>query len=397
MSKTFGCCRFIYNWALSKKSEQYKKDKSCISIFSLDKTVNDELKKSEETAWLKEVNSQSLQASLRHLDAAYTKFFRDKKGFPKFKNKYDKQSFANPQNTEMNFDGNLIYLPKFKKPIKCIFDRKFEGKIKTSTVCKSKSGKYFISILVEENIKDIISETPVFEKTLGIDLGIKTYATFSDGNKIENPKHLIKRLKQLKRACRRHSKKKKDSKNREKSRVKLAKIYEKVTNCRNDFLHKLTTGIVKNQNYTSIAIEDLSVTNMMKNRRLSRQIQDAAWGTFRSFLEYKCKWYGKNLLVIGRFDPSSKLCSCGNLNQELTLKDRTWTCSSCGTTHDRDVLAANNIKHFAFCKQDSSKEKISVARVSRKPFRRNSNKTLGDFRVSGKKNQEVVALNANST
>jgi putative transposase len=318
----------------------------------------------EETKWLKEVNAQSLQMSLRHLDVAYTNFFKKRASFPQFKSKFDNnQSFCNPQETYVDWNENKVYVPKFKKGIKVVLHRKFEGKIKSSTISKTPSGKYFISILIETDAENPKCPKSKEDKTLGIDLGIKDFATFSDGVIIKNPKHLKKRLKQLKRQQRKMSRKKKGSKNRDKQRKKVAKIHEKVANCRKDFLHKLTHELVKNQDYNSIAIEDLNIKEMQgkgKKTGLNRSINDVGWGMFRIFLNYKCERNGKNLLIIGRFDPSSKLCNCGYLNNSLTLKDREWSCPKCGVKHQRDILAAQNIKRFAFCKQNTSKDKISV-------------------------------------
>jgi putative transposase len=367
LAKTFGCTRFIYNKMLAMKMEAYKTEKKSISIFALDKQIS-LLKQSEETKWLGEVNSQALQSSLRNLDSAFTKFFRDKKGFPKFKNKYGNQSFSNPQNTKVDFDTNKLIIPKFSEGIKTIFHRKFKGKIKTSTISKTKTGKYFVSINVECEGDEIAATEPKIETCVGIDLGIKTYATLSNGDKIVNPKFLIKKIRRLSRLSRQHSKKKKGSKNREKSRHKLARQHERVTDSRKDFIHQTTSKLVKNQDYQSFAIEDLSVMNMVKNRKLSRAINDCAWRTFRTILTYKAQRAGKEVLVIGRFEPSSKLCSCGTINQNLTLKDRDWTCNSCGTIHDRDILAANNIRDFAFCKQDTRKESVRLEQS--KPLRK---------------------------
>ena len=366
IAKTFGCCRFVYNKALSLKMSLYSKEKKGISVFNLMKEMV-KWKDLEETKWLKEVNSQSLQQSLVNLDCAYTRFFKEKKGFPKFKAKSDnRQSFGNTQHTVVDWDTNKVYIPKFKEGIKCILHRKFEGKIKTSTVSKAPSGKYFISVLVETNTENPKCKKPKENKTLGIDLGIKDFATFSDGTVIENPKHLNKRQKQLKRQQRKLSSKKKGSNNRNKQRIKVAKLYEKVTNCRKDFLHKLTYNIVKNQDYSSVAIEDLNVKDMIEKsqKNVSRAMSDVGWGCFRTFLTYKCEREGKNLLVIGRFDPSSKLCLCGYLNDKLTLKDRGWECPKCKAKHNRDVLAAQNIKRFAFCKQNTAKDKILIGRES---------------------------------
>lgn len=364
IAKTFGCVRYVYNRALAFKMAFYEKNKKGISVFSLMKEMT-KWKNAEETNWLKEVNSQALQMSLRNLDSAFTNFFKKRAAFPKFKTKHDNnQSFCNPQNTFIDFENNRIYIQKFKKEgIKAVFDRKIEGKIKSSTVSKTLSGKYFISILVEIDKENPKSKKPKEEKTLGIDLGIKNFATFSDGTVIENPRHLKKKQKQLKRQQRKLSRKKKGSKNRDKQRRKVAILHEKVTNSRKDFLHKLTHKLVKNQDYSSIAIEDLNVSEMLKNgkkNKLSKYISDAGWGMFRQFLTYKCEKEGKNLLIIGRFDPSSKLCPCGYLNNNLTLKDREWDCPDCKCHHKRDELAAQNIKRFAFCKQNTNKDKILV-------------------------------------
>lgn len=361
LAKTFGSVRFIYNRMLAIKSETYKTEKKTISVYALDKQIS-LLKQADETQWLKEVNSQALQSSLRNLDQAYTRFFREKKGFPTFKSKFDKQSFQNPQSTRVDFEAGKLFIPKFGEGIKAVFHRRFEGTIKTSTISKSKSGKYFVSINVETRGDEIPVIPAEINSCVGIDLGIKTYATLSDGQKFENPKFLTKKLKRLKRMNRRHSKKKKGSKNREKSRQRLARQHERVADSRKDFIHKLTSKLVENQDHQSFAIEDLSVQNMVKNRKLACAISDCAWGTFREILTYKAQRAGKEVKVIGRFEPSSKMCSCGKINQDLKLKDREWTCCACGTTHDRDVLAANNIRDFAFCEQNTRNDQVRPER-----------------------------------
>ncbi len=382
ISKSFGCVRFVYNHALNIKTSLYQKEKKGISVFELTNKMAT-WKESEEFSWLNEVNSQCLQMSLRNLDSAFTKFFREKKGFPKFKSKYDRQSFQNPQNTRVDFGIERVFIPKFKEGIKCVFHRTFKGKIKTSTVSKNATGKYFISILVEEPINNPTKSEQTEEKTLGIDLGLKDFLVSSDGNRVENPRHLKKKLKKLARAQRKLSRRKKGSKNRDKQKRVVARIHESVANTRKDFLHKVTSSLIKNQDYTGIAIEDLSVENMIKNRKLARSIADVGWGMFREFLNYKCEWYGKNLTIIGRFEPSSKLCACGYKNDKLTLKDRAWTCIKCGTVHDRDMLAAQNIKRFAFCEQNTYKTLIPQ---ELREF------TLGENGVSRSESQEATAL-----
>ena len=359
LGKSFGCARWVYNWALAQKTKVYQETGKGISSFALIKEVA-KLKGAEETAWLSEVNSQALQSAVQHLDMAFTRFFKKEAEFPTFKGKYDRQSFANPQACDVDFETGRIVLPKFREGIKAVLHRKFEGKIKTVTVSRTKTGKYYASVLVETDGEWPTAPEPTEGRTVGIDLGLKTYATLSDGTKIENPRHLAKRLKHLRRESRRLSRKVKGSKNREKQRIRLASVHEKVAHSRNDFLHQITARLVKNQDCDSFAIEDLSVAGMVKNKRLARHISDAGWGTFRQFLEYKAKRHGKNVLVIGRFEPSSRLCTCGELNHELTLRDRTWKCKECGSEHDRDVLAANNIKRFAFRKQNTGKDLVAT-------------------------------------
>ena len=360
LAKTFGCVRYVYNRTLAVKMALYQKEKKGISVFQLTNEMI-KWKRYEETAWLKEVNSQALQMSLRYLDMAYTNFFKKRAEFPKFKSKFDNnQSFCNPESTRVDFNDNSIFIPKFKGGIKAVLHRKLEGKIKSSTVSKTPSGKYFISILTETDAENPKCPTPKEAKTLGIDLGIKNFATYSNGTVIANPKHLNRRQKFLRRAQRKMSRKKKGSNNRNKQRKKVAIIHEKVANARKDFLHKVTRSLVENQDYTSLAIENLDVAGMLEKgkKKISRHISDAGWGTFRTFLTYKCERAGKNLLVIGRFEPSSKLCACGYLNSTLTLKDREWDCPSCKAHHKRDELAAKNIKRFAFCKQNTSKNLV---------------------------------------
>lgn len=347
-----GSCRYIYNYGLNKKISAYQKDKTSLSRFQIQADLPI-LKKQEETSWLKNVNSLSLQASLACLDNAFTRFFKEKKGFPKFKSKKDgHQSFLVPQNTKVDFENNCVFIPKFKNGIKCKLHRTFDGTIKTSTISKTPTGKYYISILVETN-ETISNKKPCCEKqAVGIDLGIKTFATISDGNKIENPKNLKKSLKKLKKLQREVSRKTKGSNNRAKTVKKLALQYEKVANRRNDFLHKVTFMLV--HTYDTICLETLSSKNMMKNHHLAQALSDIAIGNFNSMIEYKGEWYGTNILHIGRFEPSSKMCSCGFIHKELKLSDRMWTCPQCGSVNDRDLLAANNIKRFAFYKNNTA-------------------------------------------
>jgi len=354
LAKHFGCVRFIYNWALGTKIESYEKEKKTENFISLGNKLP-EMK--QELPWLKEVNSQSLQSSLKNMDNAFKRFFKEKKGFPRFKSKKRrKDSFHAPQRGKVDFEKGTISVPKIKD-IPSKLSREFDGKIKTVTIRRVPSGKYFASILVETNEK--LPKKPAIqeETTIGIDVGLKDYATLSNGEKIDSPRCLRKSQKKLaykqyKLSRMDNINKTKDGTNRDKQRRKVAREYERITNQRNDFLHKLTHRLTHDNQVNSIVVEDLSVEKMLKNRDLAKSISDASWGKFFEFLSYKCEWYGKNLITIGRFDPSSKLCTCGIINNDLKLSDRKWKCPDCGATHDRDLLAARNIKHFGLLRQN---------------------------------------------
>ena len=352
INKHIGCCRYVYNLCLEKKINAYKTSKKNLSSFSLMKLLPT-LKKEQETSFLKEVNSLSLQAAICNLDNAYKRFFKEKKGFPKFKSKRNsRQSFQIVQNTTVNFDGKKVYIPKFKEGIKCRFHRFFDGKVKTSTISKTSTGKYYISILVQLN-DDNPEKKPIDEsKAVGIDLGIKTFATLSNGKEIPNPKNLKNAIAKLKRLQRRLSRKAKGSNNREKARKVLACQYEKVTNRRNDFLEKVTHQLVTT--YDTICLETLSARNMIKNHHLAQALSDIAIGRLNELIEQKAEWFGVNILRIGRFEPSSKMCSCGYIYKDLKLSQRVWTCPNCGRRNQRDLLAANNIKAFAFNKKNNT-------------------------------------------
>lgn len=345
----FGSVRFVYNWGLETKIGEYQEGGKSPDLFDLMKRLP-ALK--TEHPWLSDSIGQSLQASLRNLDRAYTSFFRKKTGFPKFKSKRGRQSFHIVQDLKVDFDGGRISIPKVGW-IRCRFHRRFEGKIKTSTISRSETGKYYISILVEEPI-DIPDKPPLDEnRAIGIDVGLKTFITTSDGRKIENPRHLRNGERRLKRLQRSLARKKAGSKRRSKAKHRLAIQHERVANQRADFLHKVTHELSNESQVDTLCVEDLSVKGMMGNHHLAKSIGDAAWGAFFSFLSYKCEWRGKNVLTIGRFDPSSKTCSiCGLVHSGLKLSDRRWACRGCGTTHDRDENAAINIKKFAFDRQN---------------------------------------------
>lgn len=351
LAKHFGCARWVFNYGLTEKIAYYIKEKKTLSRFQIQKDIV-KLKKQKATSWLAEVTAQSLQCTLVNLDKAYTNFFRYKKGFPKFKNKKSKQSTQFTQDTKVNFEKKKLYVMKFREGIKCKFDRKFNGKIKTTTISKTTTDKYFACILVEEDISEPIVSKPNIKSAVGIDLGIKRFITLSNGNIIDNPKYLKRSLKKLKKIQRQFSKKKKGSNNRNKFRKKVALIHEKITNQRNDFLHKTSRQLINDKQINTYCIEDLNISAMLKNHHLAQSISDVSWSTFITYLRYKAEWAGKNILQIGRFEPSSKTCNkCGIVNHFLTLADRQWQCR-CGAKHDRDFLAACNIRDFAFADQN---------------------------------------------
>ena len=363
-AKTFGCCRFVYNWALKEKIEAYEKDKKTLSNVLLTNRMKSELK--EQYDWLKEVNSQSLQTSLRFLDTSYKNFFRDVHhiGFPKFKSRKNEQKFHCPQHCRVNWKNSLLTIPKVKDiPIK--LHRKFRGVIKDVTISMRPSGKYYASILVDTSIEEIPVSTIEKETTVGIDLGIKSLAICSDGRTFENNKYLKHSLNRLVFLQKSLSRKKKGSSNRNKARIKVAKLQESITNKRKDILHKITHTLTHDNQVKTICIEDLNVKGMTKNHHLAQSVNDASFGLFATMLEYKCKWYGINLIKIDRFAPSSKTCSkCGAIYKGLKLSERSWTCQKCGTHHDRDLNAAINIKEFGLKALSSERGKVKSAETS---------------------------------
>ena len=352
IEKHFGCVRFAYNFALEKKIKTYTETKKTISIFAIQKEIP---KLYEDKPWLKEVNSQALQQALKDLDSAFSHFFKKNNAFPKFKSrKNPKQSFRVPQHFEVSKDKKAIKVPKLKW-IK--FRDKFNipKDVEYRNLTISREGtEYFCAICYDNKLEKPLLSPIEESKTLGIDLGTRHLAIFSDETKIENPRHFKKYEDKLALEQQKLSKKEnRESKSYQKQKEKVRRIHKKISNTRKDFLHKLTTSIVKNQNYTSYCMEDLSVKEMQQDNftSMSRAIGDVGWSMLRNQMTYKCEDSGKNLLVIGQFEPSSKTCCiCGNIYHELKRDEEEWTCSNCHTFHDRDINASKNIKNFALIK-----------------------------------------------
>jgi putative transposase len=369
LNKHFDAVRLVYNLALETKNISYYDYGVRLSKNDLQFQLTD-LKK--DTTWLNDINSQSLQGALINLDDAFNRYFRGVKdgtisklkesyvlnrkkrgldinlekyndiGKPKFKSKRDNDySFSVPQNFKIT--NGKLYIPKLKTGIKVIVSQVYTGKPLNLTINKTSTEKYFISICIEENTKKPQLK-PIKEETCtGVDLGIKTFATLSDGQKIQNPKYLKKAIDRLKIIQNRLSKKQINGKNRNKQRLVLARIHEKIKNQRKDFLHKTSTAIIKQ--YDTIVFEDLSIKNMVKNHSLAQSISDSSWGIFTTFAKYKCAKFGKNYIEINKYYPSSKIHSvCGYVNKNLTLKNREWHCPKCESMVDRDLNAAINIK-----------------------------------------------------
>jgi putative transposase len=348
LSKIFGSVRFVYNLGLEAKISAYTGNKiniTCIDLANQIKKLKD-----TECPWLKEIPSQALQMSVRNLDNAYTNFFRGF-GFPKFKNKHSKQSFQLPQGVSLSDNKKQIFIPKLKF-VDIDLHREFKGEIETVTVSKSITNKYYVSILVENNIPKPEKKPIKLETSVGIDLGIKDLVITSDGKKFENKDFFKSAARKLRVEQRSLARKTKGSNHYQKQKMVVVLLHEHIRNQRQDYLHKISKYLV--DNYDTICMENLNVSGMMQNRNLARAISDMGWNELKSMIEYKCEWRGKNLSIIGRFDPSSKTCSnCGYIYRELTLKNREWTCSKCGTHHDRDVNAAINIKKFGLRNQPS--------------------------------------------
>ena len=338
INKTFGCVRFVYNYFLDKRIKLYKEENKTLNYYDCSKLLT-ELKK--ENQWLKEPDKFALQNSLKDLDNAYKKFFKEHKGFPKFKSKKNRNQSYRTSFSKGNIEivNNKVKLPKLGF-IKFRGYKNIKDKILNVTISSTPSGKYYASICCAS------VETKIFNNTnqnIGIDLGLKEFAILSNGEKIHNPKYLSQSLIKLKNLQKQLSRKSKGSSNWEKNRIKVARLYESISNQRKDFLQKATTELIKS--YDIIVLEDLKISNMVKNHKLARSILDVSWYEFYRILDYKSKWNNKKTIKINRFYPSSQLCSeCGCINKEVKdLNIRFWKCPECGTIHDRDINAAKNI------------------------------------------------------
>jgi putative transposase len=339
LSRTFGCVRLVYNRALDARTTAWRQEQRRVGYVDTSALLTG-WKRTEELAFLNEVSSVPLQQCLRHQQKAFTNFFGKRAAYPRFKSR--KKSRASAEYTRSGFrwrDGELI-LAKMDQPLAIVWSRPLPEGAEPSTVTVSRdpAGRWHVSILVETTLDQF---TPVAAE-VGVDAGLTSLLTLSTGEKITNPRHEHREQVALARAQRNLARKVKGSNNRAKARVKVARVHARIADRRRDLLHKLTTRLVR-ENQT-IMIEDLAVGNMVRNHSLARAISDASWSEFRSMLTYKANWYGRTVIVVDRWYPSSKTCSrCGHLLDTLPLGVREWICPGCGEVHDRDVNAARNI------------------------------------------------------
>jgi putative transposase len=341
LSKHFGCIRFVYNLFLDRRTKFYLEAKEkqlakkTLTYVDMAKELT-QIKSKEETEWLNECNSQSLQHAIKHLDGAYNRFFKKLAKFPRFKSKKNKQSFRIPQ--FVTIENKRIHFPKFKEGIKIDLHREIEGDINYATITRNKAGQYYACIGVTRTIEP----KPKTDRMIGIDLGIKSLVVCSDGQTFPNIKTTKQYEKQLRLRQKELSRTKKGSKGRDKARLKVGKVQVKIANIRHNHLHQITSKLI-NENQV-ICLEDLSVKNMMSNHCLSKSIGDASWGELVRQITYKAGWYGRKVVKIDRYFPSSKTCNhCGYINEGLTLDQREWECPRCQKNLDRDLNASLNI------------------------------------------------------
>jgi putative transposase len=338
LRKSLGCVRFVWNYFLDKRQTLWRQENKGMTYYDMAGELT-QLKKQEEYSWLSEVSIIALRYGIYGLDETYKKFFKGKCGYPNFKKKLGHNSL-NLDTNAFKFKNDKLFIAKNKQPLKVVLHRQLpqDFEIKNIQILLSPSGKWYVSMNCEDHS---ILPLPPSQNQIGIDLGITTFATTSNGDKIKSP-DLKKEYQKLKKLQRKLSKKQKGSNNRYKARLKVARQYEKITNIRSNFHHQVSRKLV-NENQV-IVLEDLKIKNMVKNRKLSRAISEQGWYQFRMFLEYKCNWYGRELIIINQWYPSSKTCSsCGSIQTKMPLNVREWTCPDCGLVHDRDINAAKNI------------------------------------------------------
>src|SRR6266487_2923266 len=338
LARTFGCCRYAYNWALRARTDAFFQRGERLYYNQLAVMLT-ELKKQEETAWLTEVSSVPLQQSLRHLDTAFRNFFEGRAEYPTFHKKHGVQSATYTANA-FSWGGHSLTLAKMDAPLDIHWSRPLPtGCQPTSvTITKDCANRYFVSILVEEEIKHL----PVGNSQVGLDLGLKSMVITSDGHTSGNPKFFAQDEKKLAKAQRRHAKKQKGSQNRRKAQLKVARIHARIADRRRDYQHKLSTKIIRENQV--VCVESLQVKNMVQNHKLAKAISDVGWSEFVRQLAYKAEWYGRTLIKIDTWYPSSKRCfACGHILESFPLAIRFWTCSECGAVHDRDLNAAKNV------------------------------------------------------
>lgn len=359
LEKHFGSVRFIYNYFLEQKIKAYKETKKTIP-WNVQSNEIPKMKKMDEYAWLNEVNSQSLQQAVIHLDKSYLNFFRSGFGFPKFKSKHNsKKSFCfsmTNENIKIDYDNNRLSIPKFIKlksgdnRLKCKFHRKVEGELKSITISQDRDGRYYASILCEIDINEPAKKPILRDTAMGIDFGVKTFLTFDNGQKIDNPMFMKKSKEKLAKHQQELASLEKGTTKYKSKQEQITRLHSKIARQRKDFLDKLTHQMVNENQVDTWCIEDLSMKEMQGQNRhaMNRAIGDLAWNMFVTMLKYKAEQNGKNVIKIGRFEPSSKTChNCGYVKHDLQLGDREWTCPNCGEHHDRDINAAKNIKDFA--------------------------------------------------
>ena len=370
LARTFGCCRFVYNWGLRQRTDAFFQRGERLYYNQL-ATQLTELKKQEETAWLNEVSSVPLQQALRHLDTAFRNFFEGRAQYPAFHKKRGLQSATYATNA-FKWDGHSLTLARMDTPLDIHWSRPLPKGCKptTVTISKDSANRYFASILIEEEIKHL----PGVNKQVGLDLGLKSMVITSDGHTYGNPKFFAKNEWKLAKAQRRHARAKKGSQNRRKAQLKVARLHARISDRRRDYQHKLSTQIIRENQV--VCVESLSVKNMVKNHKLALAISDVGWSEFVRQLEYKAKWYGRTLVKIDKWYPSSKRCfDCGHILDSLTLDIRCWICPECGVQHDRDINAAKNVLTAGLAvsacgemvRPGRAKARTGASRGSRKP------------------------------